>query len=419
MKHFIDIVIPRYSEVGNCRRLVESIDRHSKGYAYRIYVIDNTEKGECVELFKKYSHITVTHHPENLGWVGGVNTGWKQGTGDIIVTMNDDTEVAAHWLDTLVSTLDTGLAAIVFPVCSGGYRGSMVWVHQNVHHDYPLFHQFTSYEEAAKAVKEKYKDKFHLVRSHLSFFTFAMKREMIDKVGYLDDQFNHGGCDDDDYCKRTLNEGLNIAIATDTLVFHKVSASGGGYGEGGCNMRANEKKYKAKHGIPDKPKVLIAVPSMTAKLDVDLVELLFFQRSNDFQDFEVKVMDLSFCSRVFPVDRARNVICQEFLKSDNDFLLMIDDDIVPPNYVAEMARADKPIIAATCFGWVATRTGESGVYPVIFDWNEKDGCYEAAKKLNDRGVIECDAVGTGCIMLRRDVVVKMFENHEWPFEFEF
>jgi len=59
----------------------------------------------------------------------------------------------------------------------------------------------------------------------LGFFCVAMRRSLVDKVGYLDEQFGIGMFEDDDYCIRVKKEGYRLAVVEDCFVFHKGSVS--------------------------------------------------------------------------------------------------------------------------------------------------------------------------------------------------
>jgi len=54
-----------------------------------------------------------------------------------------------------------------------------------------------------------------------------IKRELINKIGYLDERFNDFGCDDFDYCIRTLLEGYILAVTSEVAVEHEASPEGG------------------------------------------------------------------------------------------------------------------------------------------------------------------------------------------------
>lgn len=54
-----------------------------------------------------------------------------------------------------------------------------------------------------------------------------IKRELIDKIGYLDERFNDFGSDDLDYCLRTKLAGYELAVTSEVAIQHEASPEGG------------------------------------------------------------------------------------------------------------------------------------------------------------------------------------------------
>jgi len=82
----------------------------------------------------------------------------------------------------------------------------------------------TSSSNFAKKFHEKNKDQvfeYHRIAG----FCIVMKSELIAEIGKLDETFNVGGYDDDDYCKRIRDAGYKILIAEDVFIYHKSGAT--------------------------------------------------------------------------------------------------------------------------------------------------------------------------------------------------
>ena len=104
-----------------------------------------------------------------------------------------------------------------------------------------------------------------------------------------------------------------------------------------------------------------------------------------------------------PICSNRNAIVKRFLKTDCDFLMMQDDDIVPLHNPAELVLADKDIIGSPAkvrqdqrqLNWVAFVKDETGKGYVPCDMSR---CPPGAD------IVPVDVVGTGLICIRRNVL---------------
>jgi GT2 family glycosyltransferase len=84
-----------------------------------------------------------------------------------------------------------------------------------------------------------------------------LKREMIDKVGYLDEAFKGFGSDDYDYCLRVMKAGYRLAVTMYVQVEHEASPDGGpttftkkiGAEEWRRQQKSAYSTLRAKHGL--------------------------------------------------------------------------------------------------------------------------------------------------------------------------
>ena len=115
-----------------------------------------------------------------------------------------------------------------------------------------------------------------------------------------------------------------------------------------------------------------------------------------------------------PISSNRNRIVKRFLATDNDYLMMIDDDVVPLCNPAYFAFADKDVIGFPAkvrqvdrqLNWVAyVKNPDRRDYAPV-DFTKVDQSVE---------LLSVDAVGTGCILIHRRVL----ENMKAPFHIHF
>ena len=147
----------------------------------------------------------------------------------------------------------------------------------------------------------------------------------------------------------------------------------------------------SKHPLPDKKqKVYIAVLNQ-GSIRHELVNLLIHTTHDP--GYQVKI--------TYPGDRPiannRNKIVLKFLEGDWDYLLMIDDDTVPHNNPLDLISHDKDII-----GYPYPQWNERDIYWLAMD-QDGDG-YKSILPDRRHGLQPVDALGTGCILIKRKVL---------------
>lgn len=188
------------------RKCIDSIYRYTKDF--EIIVVDNASNPAYIGRGK------IIRNEKNLGFPAGVNQGIKKATGDVIVLLNDDTLVTPGWLDHLLDHLKT--YDMVGPVTNSISGPQML---SSVPEDLVL-----KLSDFSNSVYLENKGKifpFH----RLVFYCVAIKREVIDKISLLDDQFSPGNFEDDDFCLRAIDAGFKLGIAKDIFIYHYGSAT--------------------------------------------------------------------------------------------------------------------------------------------------------------------------------------------------
>ncbi len=155
------------------------------------------------------------------------------------------------------------------------------------------------------------------------------------------------------------------------------------------------------HQRQSRPSIQIAIPSrdmMAAKIAGRLtLALVEYARGDDYR----VTFDLA---RGWPVDLVRNAICERFLAGHADYLLMIDDDMVPPRNLLGMADHGLDIISGLLYAF----TPERGVYNVAYTIVDgKAHRSEIGSRAEYRGLREVDLVGSACLMIHRRVIKAM------------
>jgi hypothetical protein len=105
------------------------------------------------------------------------------------------------------------------------------------------------------------------------------------------------------------------------------------------------------------------------------------------------------------VDVARNVLVENFLKSDCTHLLFLDSDMVLPQNLADvLLKHDKDMVSAL---YVLRKA-----FRACYRFKQEDGHYKAPEKIEPNKLIEIDAVGLGACLIKREVVEKVSKDNE-------
>ena len=106
MKPRISVISVNYNGFAVTAAMIDSLRRHVTTPTEIIVVDNGSERDEAAILRERYPDITVLRSAENLGFAGGNNLGIRAATGDCLLLLNNDTEVADDTLHHLCDTLD-------------------------------------------------------------------------------------------------------------------------------------------------------------------------------------------------------------------------------------------------------------------------------------------------------------------------
>lgn len=206
----ISIIIPALNQLEMTMGCMEAVEKTTEDY--EIIIVDNGSKPafDSVPFTPNDNEIRIIRNEENLGFPVAVNQGIKAAKGDIIVIMNNDVVCTPNWLETLQGRLSDGLD-MVGPVTNSISGPQQVLIDS--------YDDLTGLYKAAEDHKKKNEGQwspFH----RLVFYCVAIKREVIDKIGLLDEIYTPGNYEDDDYCMRAIDAGFKLGVAKDCYVHH-------------------------------------------------------------------------------------------------------------------------------------------------------------------------------------------------------
>ena len=187
---------------------------------FELIIVDNASSDGTPDFLRgiaaEHDNVTLILNSENKGYAGGNNDGMRAAKGDCIVLLNNDTLATPGWLDTLLSPLEKDRSiGLICPVTNSAGNEQTVVI--------PSLNE-ENYVEVSRRYTSKNKD--HLFDTEkLGFYCVAMRRDVLEKVGLLDEKFGLGMFEDDDYCFRVRKAGYRLVINEGCFIYHKGSLS--------------------------------------------------------------------------------------------------------------------------------------------------------------------------------------------------
>ncbi len=228
------------------RPCLESIIANTPVDSYELIVVDNASVDGTADYLKtiaaQHANVHVQLNDTNRGYAGGNNDGIKLAQGQYVVLLNNDTLVPGGWLDRLLKLFNDhpglGLVGPVTNFAGNEQRIKLEGLTEK------------NFEEITAAYIDRQKGVW-FTTENLGFFCVAIRRTLIEKIGYLDEKFGIGMFEDDDYCIRAKKNGFTLAVVEDCFVYHKGSVSFGKLAVASYRalFEKNRSYFREKHGI--------------------------------------------------------------------------------------------------------------------------------------------------------------------------
>ena len=139
-----------------------------------------------------------------------------------------------------------------------------------------------------------------------------------------------------------------------------------------------------------------------SQLMVDIIHIALMKKSHF--DSVVQVANIGLTTR------SRNVVVREFLdNTEAEWLLLVDsDESLKPEVFQLLCDTahdkERPIVSGLVFGAFFDNDGQLRPVPTIYDMDPEDGL-QPIDNFPINELIEVDAVGTGCLLIHRSVLL--------------
>jgi len=233
------IVILTHNQLAYTRSCLESIRQYTgQSPSYELIVVDNGSTDGTLAFLEGQADVRLIANPDNRGFPRAANQGIQAARGKQVLLLNNDTVVTTGWLERLLRALHSDPRIGLVGPCSNQVSGE-----QQVPAGYDDLGGLDGFAwDWGKAHDRQTEDTDRLVG-----FCLLIRREVIDKIGLLDEQFGVGCFEDDDYCRRAVQAGYRAVIARDAFVHHFGGRTfvGSGVDFAGL-MRRNQELFEKK-----------------------------------------------------------------------------------------------------------------------------------------------------------------------------
>ena len=216
MHHKTSIIILSCNTLELLQLCIASIHEYTEAGTYEIIVVDNASEDGSAEWLREQKDLRCIYNEENLGFPKGCNQGLEIATGTELLLLNSDTVVTKDWLKNLrralCSSSKVGAVGCVTNYCSNNQRIEASY--KNIEE---MLAFAADYNKSDSVLWEK--------RTKLVGFCYLFKREVLEKIGFLDERFSPGNYEDDDFSLRILQAGYDLLLCRDTFIHHFGSAS--------------------------------------------------------------------------------------------------------------------------------------------------------------------------------------------------
>lgn len=233
------IIIPTYNGLALTKKCLEALKENTpESYLGDVVVVDNNSSDGTVEYLKSLDWVKAMFHRKNLGFARACNQGAKRAEGDVLIFLNNDTEVQKSWIEPLMTALQEKDVAVsgskmVFPnglVQHAGIVISKKFIPQHIY-----------YGKGADLSYVNKKREFQAVTAAC----MAIQKKIFDEVGGFDEEYVNG-LEDVDICLKVRTAGYKVVYCPESLVIHHEGMSEGRSEAIARNEKVFLRKWKNK-----------------------------------------------------------------------------------------------------------------------------------------------------------------------------
>jgi GT2 family glycosyltransferase len=244
------IVIVTHDNLDFARMGIEAVIACTEYPSHEVIVVDNGSRDGTPQWLQRVAaanpRLHVVLNERNAGFARACNQGLAIARGELLVLLNDDTLVPPGWLPRLVRPLQDPQIGLV------GAVTNRIGNEAEIPAEYRTWGEMLAF--AAARARDCEGEVLDI--QTVTMFCLAMRRDTFTRLGPLDQRFDVGLLEDDDYSMRARRAGFRLVCAEDAFVHHFGETSFGKLVSTGAYnelLEANKRRYEEKWGEPWRP----------------------------------------------------------------------------------------------------------------------------------------------------------------------
>jgi O-antigen biosynthesis protein len=226
--------------VHNCpdltRAMIRSLESTVEISKHELILIDDASDSEtAIYLQSLASSHRILRNETNLGFSGSNNKAAKQATGDYLLFLNNDLELAANWLEPMLE-LERSMPRI-------GAVGNIQKNFQTGLIDHAgIFFDLNGMPTHAWKTRKKLPRGNWKERNAITAACLLIRRSVFESMGGFDETYRNG-MEDVDLCVRLRKAGYRLVVSHKSIIRHHISSSPGRHDHNDCNSELFRQRW--------------------------------------------------------------------------------------------------------------------------------------------------------------------------------
>lgn len=211
----VSIILVTHDSAEFVRPCLQSIAAETSYPNYEIIAVDNGSTDGTLEALRECAEgdgrIRVEALPENRGFAAANNAGARLTRGEYAILLNVDTLVTSGWIGRLLAHLRADArSGLICPVTNFAGNEAMI--------ETPYLSAGEMQAFALELARDNEGREQEIEVAPL--FCAMLRKDLWNELGGLDERFEIGMFEDDDFSMRVRKRGLRVATAEDCFVHH-------------------------------------------------------------------------------------------------------------------------------------------------------------------------------------------------------